>query len=111
MLKDAFILPKFGLPKVCETEVCHASELPLVFRKTEVPAVNFSMTPEEIQLSDAMGQYWTNFAKTGNPNGNGLPVWPKWDPTQRVNIVFNVSITTEGYKDACDMWDEIGYYH
>lgn len=23
-----------------------------------------------------MSMYWTNFAKSGNPNGRGLPVWP-----------------------------------
>lgn len=30
----------------------------------------------DLTISDAMATYWTNFAKFGNPNGNGMPNWP-----------------------------------
>lgn len=36
--------------------------------------------PEDYKLSDMMGSYWTNFAKTGNPNSPGMPDWPTYHP-------------------------------
>lgn len=34
------------------------------------------VTAEDRRISDAMAAYWTNFAKRGDPNGEGLPAWP-----------------------------------
>lgn len=33
-------------------------------------------TRTDLTISDAMTTYWTNFAKYGDPNGNGMPRWP-----------------------------------
>ncbi len=53
----------------------HASELPYVFRQlrehNRPPA-----TPKDEAMSDLLRTYWTNFAKTGDPNGAGLSAWP-----------------------------------
>ncbi|MCC9168807.1 carboxylesterase/lipase family protein [Pontibacter harenae] len=37
---------------------------------------NPDVTPSDIKLSETMSTYWTNFAKHGDPNGEGVPEWP-----------------------------------
>ncbi|NXB35584.1 SASB hydrolase, partial [Eulacestoma nigropectus] len=40
-------------------------------------------TNEENKLSRTVMRYWTNFAKNGNPNGEGLVHWPQYDLEER----------------------------
>jgi para-nitrobenzyl esterase len=56
----------------------HAGEIEYVFGALDsVPKVTWR--PEDRTLSDVMMTYWTNFAKTGDPNGAGVPKWPAYD--------------------------------
>jgi para-nitrobenzyl esterase len=54
----------------------HSAEIEYVFGTLDWKKI--SWRPEDYKLSEQMGSYWTNFAKTGNPNGAGLGVWPMY---------------------------------
>jgi len=63
-----------------------------------------SMTGEgndRYALQDRMTAYWTNFARTGDPNGKGLPTWPKFDATQRATMIRdnNTHVVNDPYGD------------
>ncbi len=55
----------------------HASELAFVF---DSHAAFGKPSAADRALTDAMTRYWTNFARTGNPNGDELATWPEWGP-------------------------------
>ena len=54
----------------------HAAEIPFVFDSSE-PILGLSEDDET--LTDIMVTAWTNFAKTGNPNGGTIPNWPEYE--------------------------------
>ena len=65
----------------------HGSEVSFVFNTlNDRWGATGEPTPEEKELARIMNTYWTNFAKTGNPNGKNLPVWPLYD-TQKEQIL------------------------
>jgi para-nitrobenzyl esterase len=55
----------------------HGGEIPFVFGNLDGgnDATDFPWQPYDYRLSAAMGAYWVNFARTGDPNGGALPPW------------------------------------
>ena len=68
----------------------HTSEVPYVFQTLD--ALDRPWTPTDRQISDRMSDYWVNFAATGDPNGDGLPRWPAYDPDDPRFLRFGAEI-------------------
>jgi len=82
----------------------HGTEVAYVFG-----ALNPRYADADRAISSAMQQYWTNFAKTGSPDGAGLIQWPKFDAAARGYIEFTGDgpIAGEGLRRAyCDLYIE-----
>jgi para-nitrobenzyl esterase len=62
----------------------HSGELRYVFGN--FPPSNIA--DSEHKISNDMQTYWSNYAKTGDPNGTGLPTWPKFDVKARAYLEF-----------------------
>lgn len=70
-------------PGVRDVKATHAAEIVYAFDNLHAPGVYPDMRSPQLALAsetdralaDMMSSYWVNFARTGNPNGNGLPNW------------------------------------
>jgi para-nitrobenzyl esterase len=77
----------------------HATEIPFVF-DTVAARYGKDLTDADRATARAANAYWTNFAKTGNPNGAGLPEWPVYSAKTDMLMDF----TASGPVGKADPW-------
>ncbi len=82
-----------GAPHACEIEYCMGN-LPLV--------KDYAWTADDYLVSETMLQYFANFIKTGNPNGNKLPDWPAAAAKDDMPPVMIIDTQSRAEKTAMD---------
>ncbi|MBP5217081.1 MAG: carboxylesterase family protein [Bacilli bacterium] len=57
----------------------HSGEMIYCYGNLEKSSKQFAYDESDYSLSKTMVSYWANFVKTGDPNGEGIANWPKWE--------------------------------
>jgi len=85
----------------------HTAEIPFVFQTLD--ARRWPWRESDRALSDMMAGYWLNFAASGDPNGPGLPPWPRYDRHAPTTAVFDRGMTVGGVPDmpTLQFWQSV----
>ena len=74
-----------------ELGACHALEIPFVFNTLNNPAFEdfVGKSPDLNAISHKVMDAWIAFARTGNPNHDGIPKWPSYDIEKRSTMLID----------------------
>jgi len=99
-----------GLGPMAVLGAFHSNEIVFVFNDIERVKNTFKVPFEgkHQALANTMSAYWVQFAKTGNPNKEGLPEWPVYDAAkdQYIELGEVVKAGQELRKEKLDLWDK-----
>ena len=92
--------PNVAIGPLSSLGAYHGLEINYVFGNL---TPRLASNPVDRELNHRMMQYWTNFARTGNPNGDGLVPWPSFDQTNNLALELSDVI---GTCAACEQSDQ-----
>ena len=86
----------------------HAGELIYAYGNVKRSPYSYRYNDSDKLLSETMNSYWINFVKTGNPNGDDLPLWSEYDKTENnlMELGENVGPIKDPYLDLYPIIDE-----
>jgi len=87
----------------------HAAEIPYVFGTLEARP-QMKWTSVDRDLSETMMRYWTNFARSGNPNGAALPQWAPFTAAGRVAMYLDEKARTGSVPNLDKLQVMDGYF-
>ena len=76
----------------------HFSEVIYVFNNLRMK--DYPWTDLDRNVADTLATYWTNFAKTGNPNGPGAHNWPVYNPKDEFWLNIGDTVRLERFNSA-----------
>jgi len=87
----------------------HTVEIPFVFYNTDIPKVMTQGGPEVKELAGRVSDAWIQFARSGNPNHKGLPLWPAYNINDRATMIFDTTCKMANDLGSVEreLWDDI----
>ena len=65
----------------------HSNDIEYVFGNLD-SRKGITWRPQDYAMSEQMIAYWTNFARTGDPNGKGAVPWPAYTPASGAKVLY-----------------------
>jgi para-nitrobenzyl esterase len=87
----------------------HSLEVPYVFGNLRGRESQWlPSTADDALLSDLLQTYWTNFAKTSDPNASGLPNWPAWSDADKEFLLVNQDANVTAQRNFPPLFSSLG---
>ena len=89
-------------------ETYHAGEMIYAYGNVKNSPYKYRYNQSDVDLSNTMLKYWSNFAKYGDPNGEGLTTWPLYNNTDYkvMELGQNIGLIDDKYLNLYPIIDE-----